>query len=434
MPHADLHAVDVSTGWRERVAAAADQVMVFTPYFDRLLVDLLGESDLRGDRKVVVTDLSPRSGNQQYRAQLEAALELAAAGVELRSIDRLHAKVLVVDGTAVSVGSQNFTQYGTGSRETTAITDASAPEFESTIFGWFESANPVEEDFLRRLLDELEEQMRAVEDANAALTEAFDERWEQQLEKRRAAAEEKARVAAIKQAAADVGALRSAATARLRRTVSRRALTEVRGGLVELNPWEWDDDRMTFRVDARDGDFTQWLVRDEDGGRRTVRLDRLQMYPVVRLDTGRLAYTRAMKSQLSYARFTVFLRRLSLGTQSVSVSVELPQDPAVVGNLILGLYPTGWTGPQRMRAQILFGGADAELAAVTVPDDAPPWAAVLATELQVSESLTRLVASCLSPFRFAELKVQNANAGDFFPGWGTVRLIEFHGHPVLVVQ
>ncbi|RNL04142.1 hypothetical protein C9386_07070, partial [Xanthomonas vasicola pv. vasculorum] len=141
----------------------------------------------------------------------------------------------------------------------------------SAIFGWFESANPVEEDFLRRLLDELEEQMRAVEAANAALTEAFDERWEQQLEKRRAAAAEKARVAAIKQAAADVGALRSAATARLRRTVSRRALTEVRGGLVELNPWEWSDDRMTFRVDARDGDFTQWLVRDEDGGRRTVR-------------------------------------------------------------------------------------------------------------------------------------------------------------------
>jgi phosphatidylserine/phosphatidylglycerophosphate/cardiolipin synthase-like enzyme len=46
---------------------------------------------------------------------------LLRRGIEVRSLSRLHAKVLICDWRTATIGSQNFTSYGRGSHETTAV-------------------------------------------------------------------------------------------------------------------------------------------------------------------------------------------------------------------------------------------------------------------------------------------------------------------------
>jgi PLD-like domain len=117
-------AADIYPKWKRRVAAAAESVRVYCPYLDRLAVDLLGNSALGPENVAVVTDLSPESGPFDYRGQLLAIRRLISSGIEVRSLSRLHAKVLLVDGRQVTLGSQNFTGYARRSKETSLAADA----------------------------------------------------------------------------------------------------------------------------------------------------------------------------------------------------------------------------------------------------------------------------------------------------------------------
>jgi hypothetical protein len=113
-------AKDAYREWKRRVRAADEEVRVFSPYLDRLVVDLLGNARLDASALSVVTDLSPANGSLDYRARLLSIRRLLQQGIEVRSLARLHAKVLLVNGRLATVGSQNFTSYARTSKETTA--------------------------------------------------------------------------------------------------------------------------------------------------------------------------------------------------------------------------------------------------------------------------------------------------------------------------
>ena len=69
------------------------------------------------------------SGNFETPAQTDSITKLKAAGVPLKSVAApyIHAKVVVVDGSKVFVGSHNFTPTAlTQNREVGVVTDAPA--------------------------------------------------------------------------------------------------------------------------------------------------------------------------------------------------------------------------------------------------------------------------------------------------------------------
>ena len=89
---------------------------VYTPYLNRIVVDLLKHAPAGIVEKSVITDLSPTSSAVTYRDQLLAVRRLLNEGIEVRTQPRLHAKVLLIDGAQVTVGSQNFTSYARSCR------------------------------------------------------------------------------------------------------------------------------------------------------------------------------------------------------------------------------------------------------------------------------------------------------------------------------
>ena len=181
--------------WKRKVQEAAESVVVFTPYLDSLLDRLLTNSALEAEAMAVVTDLSPASGALDYRAQLIGVRALLRRGVEVRSLLRLHAKVLLCDWRTATMGSQNFTSYGRGSRETTAVPpdDLGESRFVATLRKWFDAAVPVDMVLVERLLAGLENEMKAVQDAQEALAASYEQlrdEYQRELERQQQHEEE----------------------------------------------------------------------------------------------------------------------------------------------------------------------------------------------------------------------------------------------------
>ena len=114
-----IHLEDCSDLWEEYIQDASESIVVFTPYFDWLLVNLFSSCELPYSDIYLVTQLDRIDSRSENLTRINRIVELVNLGVNVRILDRLHAKVLVVDDEHAFFGSQNFTNYSTESIEIT---------------------------------------------------------------------------------------------------------------------------------------------------------------------------------------------------------------------------------------------------------------------------------------------------------------------------
>ena len=114
-----IHLEDCSDLWEECIQDASESIVVFTPYFDWLLVNLFSSCELPYSDIYLVTQLDRIDSRSENLTRINRIVELVNLGVNVRILDRLHAKVLVVDDEHAFFGSQNFTNYSTESIEIT---------------------------------------------------------------------------------------------------------------------------------------------------------------------------------------------------------------------------------------------------------------------------------------------------------------------------
>ena len=118
-----IHLNDCSGLWEEYIQEATDSIVVFTPYFDWMLVNLFSECDLPYSEIHLVTQLDRIDARSENLTRLNRIIELMNLGVNVWVVDRLHAKVLIVDDEHAFFGSQNFTNYSMESVEITTQID-----------------------------------------------------------------------------------------------------------------------------------------------------------------------------------------------------------------------------------------------------------------------------------------------------------------------
>ena len=280
-------AADIYPKWKRQVAAATESVRIYSPYLDRLAVDLLGNAALGPESVTVVTDLSPESGPFGYRGQLLAIRRLIASGIEVRSLPRLHAKVLLVDGRQATLGSQNFTGYARKSRETSVAADAdlSASTLVRTLNKWFNEAVPVDGDLVDRLLERLEQPMVHAREAIQDLIDSFgdvERGYRSEMTRRRF--EEHLAQARLRPMAE---ALRAAA--------SKSRFSAGQAVAWAQLDWAESGDYRSLRAE-RNVDLTNW--NSPDGS--NVRLEHLKFYPALLGPDGRVAFVRVAQSRITY--------------------------------------------------------------------------------------------------------------------------------------
>jgi hypothetical protein len=282
-------------------------------------------------------------------------------GIEVRTLPRLHAKVLLCDWRTVTIGSQNFTGYARRSREATAApaNDLSASEFTATLREWLDASVPVDLAYVERLLAGLDSEMEAVRDAQAALTASYEQLREayerqRQLEEIRRRREQAA-------ALAPIGVRLGAAVRDVRERLARPAiwaqLKEVSGSNYTY---------YTLRANT-DSNLTQWP--DQPPGQAVTyrSLARLNMYPVILSPSGRMGFWRVGRGQISYVRSAVDMQAPeSFAGMRYRLNVECPGEDFETANLHITLTPD-----------------TAQLTAVKLPCAFPPAHAFCPRQLQV---------------------------------------------------
>ncbi len=142
----EIYLQDCSNLWEDMITDAVDSIVVFTPYFDEILVDLFDECYLEYSDISLVTQLDWVDSRDENIKRLNLILDLHNKGVNVRILNRLHAKILFVDGERALFGSQNFTRYSTDSFEITTVLSYLDDESESTfetLGDWLRLARPI---------------------------------------------------------------------------------------------------------------------------------------------------------------------------------------------------------------------------------------------------------------------------------------------------
>lgn len=419
--------------WERRVKAATASVRVFTPYLDRTLATLLNKAGPDIDL-AVVTDLSPVSGVLDYAWQLHGVQRLLTSGVQVRSLRRLHAKVLLVDSRHATLGSQNFTRYGQDSKETTAAPsgDLAGSKFVGTLDGWFEEAEPVDLDFVERLLERLSPQMAQVRAARQQLEAAFDD----------AEAEERARVEAERIAERIAKDRERAKNTALRDGVRRAAeATSYRSGqTTAFARLDWDStyEYKTLKVSGSN-DLTTWQPRFGDRVRDTIRLQRYDFYPTLLGPSGRMAFVRVTRSRITYVWRS--LRRGSVQTvagERLWLVPGFPDDDLEDANMTV---TARWSREinEGYQMRLKFDGTNVARAEgwSFVGNPRSPERleravnSAYADENEWRDLLSGVFAPVAVPVGFRKER----NAATFFPeGWQRIDVTTFLDQPVLLVQ
>jgi hypothetical protein len=427
-------AADAYPQWKRRVKAAQKSVRVYSPYLDDLVVRLLGNSILLAGCLSVVTDLSPESGTHTYRRQLLAIRRLLNERVEVRSLPRLHAKVLLVDGASVTVGSQNFTSYARHSKETTAVPALGMSEssFVETLQRWYEMAEPVELGLIEKLLDELTEPLQTAQAAIESLTTEYEKAVADYRETQRLLEQQRLeRAAAMARAEAAAAALLRAAAASPYSPVGQ----EVAHASLTL------DSTCNWTLMADPGvDLTNWSGFDASGRWDAIKLERLYFYPVLLGPGMRMAFARVGRTRITYTfrrphGFDVTIKDIPL-----RFALSCPDNGPDDANLVVTFH---WRSQRDgdshgYQVSFRFDGERAERIAEgpigsgrgvdllttlfqPISEDPEEWGAILRT--------------VLAPKRL-EGFIQKKNADSFFPHgkWLRVNAIRFAGTPVLLIQ
>lgn len=424
-------AKDAYAVWKRRVGSATLEVRIFSPYLDSLVVRLLRNSSLGPEGHSVVTDLSPMSGALDYRRQLIAVRALLRDGIEVRTLERLHAKVLLIDGRHVTVGSQNFTSYARRSKEATvaAEDDLHESEFVATLEGWYLDSEPVTLGLVEQLLAALESQMRDLAETREALAAAYAQEWERFQE------------ASLRLAAASQTQLTPAPFEDTLRAATNYARYRSAQGTVwahlETIEGTWSDYQTLMA--ERGSDLTRW-IDEGDWLADEITLQRYDFYPLIEAPSGRMAVVRITRTRITYVwRGVKFSGLKTIGDRSLAVDVSFP-DPVSSGANIsveIGL----WEGaPNGYRISLRFDGHHVQMISAEPYGSPSAWeeqllrrvAEDLRSDQARLEELAQLVLGAFAPERVG---IHQHNADQFFENrLYRLSMIDFLGCRVLVAE
>lgn len=105
------------SSWLEVAHSAQSQLVIFSPFFDEMVIHLFEESGLEWGQLGLVTQMDWKDSSLPGVTKRVVMNRLLENGVDVRYLPRLHAKAIVSDWDRAVIGSQNFTYYSQDSHE-----------------------------------------------------------------------------------------------------------------------------------------------------------------------------------------------------------------------------------------------------------------------------------------------------------------------------
>lgn len=388
-----VKARNIYADWKKSVKESKSAIRVITPYFDRSLIDLVKTSISENKTVQVLTDVDTPNWIEAL-VQLKAAIKLIKMGVEVRSLEGLHAKVLLIDGEIKTVGSQNFTRRGKINSEVSMLLSGGDTKAEIILEEWWEAGREVIKEDLENILSELEPQMqklqRLVESLQRGL-EATQDRLNSQRERRRL------------------------------ENLRNRAASSATSVSDKIN-------HVAFVEATLSGlyAYNSQLILWKDGKSNETEIERLHFYPVFFFNTNKLAYCRVGKTRITYL------------SDSVSST-----DPFMIGGQWITRYSVKFKTGKR-GAEVLF---TSNLGALTVifndgellffpRDQDSKLALAIENDHLAKRQIANLIFENLKFQRMNHLSINKKIAEKYFTPRKNykVRVIEVYDNPILVIS
>lgn len=163
----EFYLKSIDRRWKKEVALATEAVILLSPYLTSNTADLvLRQADPEITRIYTVFSFSNFALGA---SSLKTLKQLKETGIQLFHLEKLHAKVLIVDNRFASLGSQNLTFGGTRNKEASiVILDAlEITELRQLVEEWIDEAIPITEDMICRaeqLVNPLQEKTQPIID------------------------------------------------------------------------------------------------------------------------------------------------------------------------------------------------------------------------------------------------------------------------------
>jgi len=139
------------SSWLEVAKLPQSQLVIFSPFFDEMVLHLFEECPLDWEDLGLVTQMDWEDSTLKGFKKKLVLNQLLRNGVDVRFLPRLHAKAIVSDWDKAVIGSQNFTYYSQNSYEVSFQLDryeegADLDEVFETLSGWWDLAGEELED------------------------------------------------------------------------------------------------------------------------------------------------------------------------------------------------------------------------------------------------------------------------------------------------
>ena len=412
---------DVYLNWKRRVSEAEDCITIYSPFFDRLLISLLGNTCLDNEDITIVTDLNPAS-ILELPNQLQAIKHALSSGISVLTISRLHAKVLLTDDKYITTGSQNFTSYGRKSKECTVGPTESLKDtkFVNTLLRWREEAEPVVEDLIDILISKLstriKQHKKLIEETHTEfdkLLEEYEHEKQNALIRRLPELERKSRI----------------------KMSQGKAYASIKYIYGEY-------DGYYSLVADHQYNMTQWLKENPEGTTKPYRLNRLTMYPIILAESNRMGFARIGNKRITYIRESLSWtdRKLKVGDMLLAVDINFPKTDTKKRNIVVKLSHPHLGS---CKVSFLFTGDAARLTGKRYFKGKPSWrdgheGFVEALDNQFFDSpeeLNSFFSRFFTGFTYNKLGLHNKNVLEYLKEERfRLSIIQFQGNPFLVVK
>lgn len=315
----DFYARDVYPKWKKLVITASESVDIISPYVDGTVKHLLTSPKINThlQRRIYTRIDSETMFDKPY--QIKALLNCIEMGIEIYYIEELHAKILLIDNTKLSVGSQNFTSRGRKNKEATFMSEVpfNDSEFLKTVIDWKAKAIKIEKSYLENLNKGLSKFIPIVNSWRKKHQEEFE-----LIQSKHA----KERLRILKQKLEE----------QREKSLIQFASKEIYLRKKNLN--------LLWTLKADDGcNLTLW--KSNDANINVTKLNWLKWYPLINASTGKMIYVRLAATRISfYTTAFTFEERIKFGSTSYNLRIDLPQDESDQCNFKLVFFQHKYDG------------------------------------------------------------------------------------------
>ncbi|EPM6342137.1 phospholipase D-like domain-containing protein [Vibrio parahaemolyticus] len=354
-------------------------------------------------------------------SSIDTLIELKESGVNLYSLERLHAKVVLVPDKFASIGSQNLTLGGTHNLESSVVVEQKfVSEVESLVKKWTVSRSEITLDMLIDMKNQIAPFLKQYKSLKMLLEEVDTKTKDNELQRRK---QETAKL--LKERIRKLNEALKKASKSKRNTQCK--VTRIVGEYFTIH---------YSLTPKRKESLVSWLV---DGS--VVELEKANRYICMVESSGKLGWARVFKTRITYFSDSVYINN---GFEVANVKCDVKfvanwnSDDSSESNLLIKLSPLGsnkfitcrsWFGLDSLIINDI--SFDDGVEDTKVFNSISTW--IKDNEVKFSELIVR---ELLSPFKYNN-KLLGVGANEFFGKVGTevnLSLSKYNNNPLLVAK